>query len=61
MYFDVSRFSLEGSGPGGIRSGWDQGAKAPEKFCGGVCFSLGLSVCLFYALTLIAVLVVHQS
>ena len=35
MYFDVSRFSLDGSSPTGIRSGQDQGAKAPEEFCGG--------------------------
>ena len=35
IYFDVSRFSLDGSSLTGIRSGQDRGVKAPEEFCGG--------------------------
>ena len=51
MFFDVSRFSLDGSSPAEIRSAWDQGAKVPEAFCGGKSvFSLGLGLCLFVAL-----------
>ena len=47
----MSRFSLDGSSPTGIRSGEDQGAKAPEAFCGGKgVFLLGVGVCLFYAM-----------
>ena len=48
---DVSGFSSDGSSPTGIRSGEDQGAKAPEAFCGGKgVFLLGVGVCLFYAM-----------
>ena len=35
IIFDLSRFSLDSSSLTGIRSGYDQGAKAPEEFCGG--------------------------
>ena len=44
IYFDVSRFSLDGSSPTGIRSGQDQVPKAPFCSYKRVCFHL-VSVC----------------
>ena len=43
--FDMSRLSLDGSSQAGIKSGYDQGAKAPEDFCGGRRAFYLVSVC----------------
>ena len=46
IIFDLSRFSLDSSSLTGIRSGYDQGAKAPEEFCGGNCVFFTWSQCM---------------